>query len=127
MTTKIVEANFTIAFSAGINFSRCVEKCAADWDVTPSEVCKRLAVLAGLCFDLRHHDVIARLTVFSDDRQQPFASTAYRAATVIAAEEQRVGRELTQHQKYKALIVLAEHNEETEATASVEREGFKYD
>jgi len=127
MTTKIVEANFTIAFSAGIHFSKCVEKCAADWDVTPSEVCRRLAVMAGLCLDIRHHGVIARLTVFCDDRQQKFASTAFRCATVIAAEEQRLGRELTQQQKYKALVVLAKHNEETEAAASVEREGFDYD
>ena len=126
MTTKTIEANFTIAFSAGINFSRCIEKCVTDWNVTASEVVKRLAVMAALCLDLRFHNVIARLSVFSDDPLQRFASTAFRAATVIAAEEQRVGKELTQEQKHKALVVLAEYNERL-ATATIEHGSFDYD
>ena len=125
MKTRIVHTNYAIGFSAGVGFSRAIERITENWGVTPSEACKRLSVLASLCFDLRHHDVIARLTVFSDDRQQPFASTTYRAATVIASEEERVGKELTQEQKHKALVVLAEHNER-EASANTEHVSFDY-
>ncbi len=126
MTVRVVNTNYAIAFSAGVSFSRAVERITTEWGVTPSEACKRLSVLASLCFDLRHHDAIARLTPFSDDRQQPFASTCNRAATVIAAEEERIGKELTQKQKYRALIVLAEHNER-EAEANIDRGSFEHD
>ena len=87
-------------------FSAAVQRIADRWSIDHAETVKRLAALAALEFDLRHHEPIERLATFVADGE--FVTAAHQAAVVI---DENSERELSQEGKFAALLLLVEHNE----------------
>ena len=108
MAKKLHDISLLIQFNTGKKMSVAVQRIAWAWKVNHSEVCKRLAVLAALGFDVRHHDPIAMLAEYVSDGNQPFVAAAHQAAAVL---DENSARELSQEGKFKALVVLVKHNE----------------
>lgn len=115
--TKTSGVSYLIQFNAGKQLSASVTLLAKEWDVQPCEVVKRLATLAAMTFDFRHHNPVARLSEHVTGHQK-FISAAHQAATLIDSHSQRLSRERgkevepTSREKYEILMRLVEHNEQ---------------
>ena len=115
---QIHPISLLIQYNTGKRMAGAVQRIAQDWDVNHSEVCKRLAVLAALGFDVRHHSPIARLAEHVGDNQQKFIAAAHQAATlidehsVLLIKERRKTVEPTPREKFEILTKLAEYNEQ---------------
>ena len=74
----------TVQFKPGPSMLGFLEGRAKVWDVTVGEATKRCAIIGGLGFDPRHHDLLAQLADRHHDRRQPFVSAAVDARRLIA-------------------------------------------